>query len=326
MKRSDEMQTFLGLEQLLNRLGDDKELAVEILLGFDDVLDILKSLPDAVSSNRYWVEGRAHALSGSFDSLGAEKARALARELQGKAIIGTAEECLCLIESLKTEVALLCGHFDCALCELGPKTFLQRLKELKQDNKGLRASLDAYKDRYISELTLRASEVNISTTFKRAKSVNLVDGATAEYTTEPGVPSRASRARDRRVILLDDNPIGQKLLARFLFKLDCEVLCFGFAEEALWHLRDHSYRCCDLMFINLEIEQISGSLLARLIRKEAVDLAVDFPIVGLTSEHFDAVQNGETESSVPIDRYIRKPISASDVASTIQLFFKVNRR
>ena len=108
----------------------------------------------------------------------------------------------------------------------------------------------------------------------------------------------------KRVLVVDDNPVGLELAEAALKSLGCELLYAGDGEEAL-----QKVRAClpDLVLLDLRLPKLNGFAVVAQMRRDS--LTVGICVVALTASGM----NGDREKALAsgFDGYITKPIGVA---------------
>lgn len=103
------------------------------------------------------------------------------------------------------------------------------------------------------------------------------------------------------VLIVEDDPDGQELLARMLFRANVPVELTGTAEDALDILSVEEHA---IVIIDLALPGMDGFDLVKSIRKEA-DIA-DIPCLAITAFHTPTLKQKVMQSG--FDGYFAKPL------------------
>jgi CheY-like chemotaxis protein len=114
-----------------------------------------------------------------------------------------------------------------------------------------------------------------------------------------------------RVLLVEDNAVNQKLAMHLLTKIGCEVVLAGNGEEGVARAREGRF---DLIYMDCQMPVMDGFAATRAMRGEGVST----PIVALTANAM--VGDRERCLAAGMDDYISKPLKASELARTLQLW------
>ena len=104
-----------------------------------------------------------------------------------------------------------------------------------------------------------------------------------------------------RVLLVEDNPINQKVATALLAKLNCQVDIANHGLEALARLNSRTY---DLIFMDLHMPEMDGYIAASRIRDDMGPKAP--PIVAMTAAVFQ--EDVEKCINVGMVDFIGKPL------------------
>jgi CheY-like chemotaxis protein len=128
-----------------------------------------------------------------------------------------------------------------------------------------------------------------------------------ERTVAPPV----SVAIEYRVLLVEDNPVNQKLAVHLLSKLGCEVAVAANGAEGVAMASGVAF---DLIYMDCQMPVMDGYAATRALRAEGVTT----PIVALTAN----AMAGDRERCLAagMDDYVSKPLKASELVRTLQLW------
>ncbi len=125
---------------------------------------------------------------------------------------------------------------------------------------------------------------------------------------EPEPPPACSR----RVLLVEDNPINQKLAARILEQAGHTVVIAGDGEDALRLAADTTL---ELVLMDVQMPGMDGLAATRAIRRRESGTGRHVPIVAMTAH----AMTGDRERCLAagMDDYVTKPVDASDLLARI---------
>ena len=132
----------------------------------------------------------------------------------------------------------------------------------------------------------------------------------------PGVaPAKLAEAIPLRVLLVEDNPVNQKVAQRFLDRLGYRADAAGNGLEGVRALEQRDY---DLVFMDVQMPEMDGLVATREIRKR-LPKARQPRIIALTA---NAMQ-GDRERCLAagMDDYITKPVKLEDIEHIIRAHF-----
>jgi CheY-like chemotaxis protein len=133
----------------------------------------------------------------------------------------------------------------------------------------------------------------------------------------PSVPKPAERLNGR-VLVVDDNSVNRKILARQLELAGASTDVAASGEEALQLWRKGGY---DLLLADLQMPTMDGFELAQRIREsESVAGRKRVPILAVTaSTHEEQV---ERSRAAGMDGFITKPIGIEQLRATLDVWLK----
>ncbi len=117
------------------------------------------------------------------------------------------------------------------------------------------------------------------------------------------------------VLLVEDTPVNQKLAVRVLEKRGHRITVVVNGREALEELDRHPF---DIVLMDVQMPEMDGFEAATEIRRREVRTGGHIPIVAMTAH----VMKGDRERCLQagMDAYVAKPISATELFSTIESF------
>ena len=128
------------------------------------------------------------------------------------------------------------------------------------------------------------------------------------------VTRRSPREGDSlQILLVEDNPINQKLAVRLLEKHGHEVILARNGHEALKQLENEGF---DLVLMDVQMPEMDGLQATRAVRQKEKTTGAHLPIVAMTAYAMQADQ--ERCLAAGMDAYISKPINVKELFSVIQ--------
>jgi len=142
-------------------------------------------------------------------------------------------------------------------------------------------------------------------------------GRTATICPAAHVPAPIGRLGGR-VLVVDDNSVNRKILARQLELAGTSADMAAGGEEALAMWRSRSY---DLMLADLQMPDMDGFELARRIRQgEASTGSARLPILAVTASALESEE--ERSRAAGMDGFITKPIGIEQLKATLEVWLK----
>jgi CheY-like chemotaxis protein len=123
-----------------------------------------------------------------------------------------------------------------------------------------------------------------------------------------------SSRRERRVLVVEDNPVNQKVAARYLRRLGLECDCVDNGARAVERLQDHAY---GMVFMDCQMPVMDGFAATRAIRELSAP-ACQIPIVAMTAH----AMAGDREKCLDagMNDYVPKPLELQEFARVVQRF------
>jgi CheY-like chemotaxis protein len=143
----------------------------------------------------------------------------------------------------------------------------------------------------------KGSDFIVSLNLKKAREKTPVDDATAENTA--ALPK--TDTKDISVLVVEDNPLNQKLIGILLKQLDCVTDMAGNGEEAMAMAGEKEY---DLIFMDLQMPVMDGYKATELIRVQGQNRAT--PIIALTAKVFQ--EDNERCMACGMNDFLTKPV------------------
>ena len=139
-------------------------------------------------------------------------------------------------------------------------------------------------------------------------------GCVPPVTTAPAAAVRLGG----RVLVVDDNSVNRKILARQLELAGTSADMAAGGEEALAMWRSRSY---DLMLADLQMPDMDGFELARRIRqREASTGSERLPILAVTASTLESEE--ERSRAAGMDGFITKPVGIEQLKATLEVWLK----
>jgi two-component system aerobic respiration control sensor histidine kinase ArcB len=117
------------------------------------------------------------------------------------------------------------------------------------------------------------------------------------------------------VLLIEDNPIIQRIQSSLLVSLNCEVEVAESGEKALEKFMPGKY---DLVFVDIGLPEMQGDTAAKMMRDMEQGTHHYVSIIALTAHTTDEIVNQCLEAG--IDKVINKPMSHEQAQQIIELF------
>lgn len=116
-----------------------------------------------------------------------------------------------------------------------------------------------------------------------------------------------------RVLLVEDNPVNQKIAVKLLEKRGCLVKAVENGQEAVEAVSKESF---DLVFMDVQMPVLDGLEATQLIREDEKQTGKHIPIIAMTARAMD----GDEQKCLAagMDGYISKPIDPIKVFETVE--------
>lgn len=146
--------------------------------------------------------------------------------------------------------------------------------------------------------------------------LQIVNTQRDELSESPFILTNRYAVNKPRILLVEDNPINQKLALLMLEKINCNVDVAGNGIEALKALQLFTY---DLIFMDCQMPEMDGYEATRRIRKMSKPIS-DIPVVAFTAnafidDHLKCIEAGMND-------FVTKPVEISTLDAKIKLYVK----
>jgi len=135
--------------------------------------------------------------------------------------------------------------------------------------------------------------------------------AEARASQAPLSPGHSASA-GARILVVEDNPLNQKLALRMLEKLGCRADLAGNGREAVSLIETGGY---DLVFMDCQMPEMDGYEASAIIRQREKDSGGRLPIIAMTAHTMAGDRDKCVEAGM--DDYISKPIRKEDILQVI---------
>ena len=119
-----------------------------------------------------------------------------------------------------------------------------------------------------------------------------------------------------RLLLVEDNPVNQKVATRLLQKMGHAVTLAGNGREALDVLEQSGWRSFDLVLLDIQMPVMDGFEAIAAIRERERVNGCRLPVIALTAHTIDG--DAERCLRAGMDGYASKPIIVADLQAVIQ--------
>ena len=134
----------------------------------------------------------------------------------------------------------------------------------------------------------------------------------------PAVATRTAAMLNGRVLVVDDNSVNRKILARQLELAGASTDSAAGGEEALELWRKGGY---DLVLADLQMPTMDGFELARRIRQsEVAERRPRTPILAVTASTLE--EQEQKSRAAGMDGFITKPIGIEQLKATLDVWLK----
>jgi CheY-like chemotaxis protein len=124
----------------------------------------------------------------------------------------------------------------------------------------------------------------------------------------------------QRILLVEDNPVNQKVATILLKKAGHTVTIAGNGREALDILERCGWESFDLALMDLQMPVMDGFAAIAAIRERELEIGRHLPVIALTAHTIDG--DAERCLRAGMDGYASKPINFSDLQAVIQSVLK----
>jgi len=135
--------------------------------------------------------------------------------------------------------------------------------------------------------------------------------AEARVSQVPSAPGHSASA-GARILVVEDNPLNQKLALRMLEKLGCHADLAGNGRDAVSLVEKGGY---DLVFMDCQMPEMDGYEASAIIRRREKESGGHLPIIAMTAHTLTGDRDKCMEAGM--DDYISKPIRKEDILHVI---------
>lgn len=136
--------------------------------------------------------------------------------------------------------------------------------------------------------------------------------------TEPIDQEEDHSIQGARVLLVEDNPINQKIAGQFLNNWGAQV---DFADNGKTALDKVASKAYDFILMDIQMPEMDGYEATRAIRAIDDDYFKNIPIITLTADAFSEVRDRVLEAGM--NDYVTKPINPKQFLKTISGYYQV---
>ena len=136
--------------------------------------------------------------------------------------------------------------------------------------------------------------------------------AVSEPQSEGVVSESRSKPRDWKVLVAEDNPVNQILIARTLERVGCSATIVPDGEKAVRALEERRF---DAILMDVQMPVMDGFKATALIRDQERESGTRVPIIALTAHAI--VGYREQCLQAGMDEYVAKPIDPRDLLAKL---------
>jgi signal transduction histidine kinase/DNA-binding response OmpR family regulator len=138
-----------------------------------------------------------------------------------------------------------------------------------------------------------------------------------ESTTEAQAarPQRTDHRTGLKILVAEDNPVNQLLATRLLEKRHHQLVVVGNGLEALGALERHRNKAFDLILMDVQMPEMNGFEVTRIIREREKKHSGHIPIIAMTAH----AMKGDRDRCVAagMDGYVSKPIQVQELFAVV---------
>lgn len=121
--------------------------------------------------------------------------------------------------------------------------------------------------------------------------------------------------KNLKVLIVEDDPGHQRLLELYLKRAGCEC---DFASDGKKGLQKAQTCVHDLIFIDINIPEIDGFMVATLLR----DQDIQIPLVAVTALELEGIRRKAT--AVGFNDFLKKPFEQSQIEAVVHKYFSIH--
>ena len=138
-----------------------------------------------------------------------------------------------------------------------------------------------------------------------------------QQSIDDALPDKSLTLKGSKILLVEDNPINQKIASQFLNNWGAQVEVASNGRESLDKVAQKKY---DLILMDIQMPEMDGYETTRAIRAIDDEYYKNIPIISLTADAFTEVRDRVLESGMT--DYVTKPINPDQFLSTVSKHYK----
>ncbi|KAI7874924.1 hypothetical protein K492DRAFT_211261 [Lichtheimia hyalospora FSU 10163] len=158
---------------------------------------------------------------------------------------------------------------------------------------------------------------------RRGRSNTTASSISSQSSTSSSVPLLSEIASDIRSLLVDDNPVNQKVVARMLSRLGIKPEVAQNGKEACDKIEASKEKGepIDLVFMDIWMPEMNGLEAAETIRKNLADSSLHPYIIAMTA----CVMPGDREKCIAagMNGYVSKPVRKDELEASIHTYTQI---
>ena len=117
----------------------------------------------------------------------------------------------------------------------------------------------------------------------------------------------------KRILVVEDNPVNQMVAKRFLKKWGGEVVIAENGLDALQKLEEGAFH---LVLMDIQMPQMDGHACTQRIRSHERDSVKNLPIIALTGDHDESTVNAVLQAGM--NDHLTKPLNPARLSAVLE--------